>query len=517
MSDSCRVWNHAMVDGNRSERRSSAISVDVKMSNLLGRFRVSTRSGLAICISMLLWVVQAIPQQSPENPDRRQTEEATNRRLVSALSAYKAQRYGAAQRELESLVKSAPGCFEVNELLGLVYVDQDKKQQANHFLAKAVQLRPNVAETRTALATNLLAIDRANEAEVQFKKVVQMEPQGYDANHNLGEFYIQTGQIASAVPFLKHAQEIDPTAYNNGYDLVLALEQVGRLDEAREQLQRLLSLRNSAELHNLLGEVEEKSKDYLASAAQYEQAARMDPNEENMLNWGAELLLHQTFAPAIELFKTGTQRFPQSAQLHNGLGIAFYGAGQTDEAVQAFLRASDLIPSDPLPLTFLGKACDGASAEQSAQVRSRLQSFITHDDHSAELNYYLAMCLAKRNQVEPKVALTNEIESLLKRALAIDSNYADANFQLGNLDMEQHKYDEAIEHYERALKISADSANIHYRLGQAFARAGNSARAKEEFAIFERLRKSESDATNKEQNQIQQFVYTMRKADASQQ
>ncbi len=499
-----------MVDGNRSERWSSAISVDVKMSNLLGRFRVSTRSAPAICISMLLLVVQAIPQQSTENLDRRQTQEATNRQLVSALSAYKAQKYAAAQRELESLLKSAPDSFEVNELLGLVYVAQDKKQQADHFLAKAVQLRPNVAETRTALATNLLAIHRANEAEVQFKKVVQMEPQGYDANHNLGEFYIQTGQIASGVPFLKHAQEIDPTAYNNGYDLVLALEQVGRLDEAREQLQRLISLRD-------LGEVEEKSKDYLASAAQYEQAARMDPNEQNMLNWGAELLLHQTFAPAIEVFKAGTQRFPQSAPLHNGLGIAFYGAGQMDEAVQAFLRASDLVPSDPLPLTFLGQACDGASPELAAQTRSRIQSFITHDDRSAELNYYLAVCLWKGNQIESKADLTNEIETHLRRALVLNPNYADAYFQLGNLDTEQHKYDEAIEYYERALKISADSANIHYRLGQALARAGNSARAKEEFAIFERLRKSESDATNKEQNQIQQFVYSMRKSDANQQ
>jgi len=53
-------------------------------------------------------------------------------------------------------------------------------------------------------------------------------------------------------------------------------------------------------------------------------------------------------------------------------------------------------------------------------------------------------------------------------------------------------------------------------LGQALARAGNSARAREEFAIFERLRKTESDATNKEQSQIQQFVYTMRKSDANQ-
>src|SRR6267154_6689500 len=152
MSDSCRVWNHAMVDGNRSERRSSAISVIVKMSNLR-RLRVSTRSAPAICISMLLLVVQAIPQQSTENPDRRQTAEATNRRLVSALSAYKAQRYAAAHAELEPLAKSAPDSFEVNELLGLVYVAEGKQQRANPFLTKAVQLRPTVAEARTALAT----------------------------------------------------------------------------------------------------------------------------------------------------------------------------------------------------------------------------------------------------------------------------------------------------------------------------------------------------------------------------
>src|SRR6266496_55015 len=407
MSDSCRVWNHAMADGNRSKRRSSAISVIVKMSNLLRRLRVSTRSAPAICISMLLLVVQAIPQQSTENPDRRQTEEATNRRLVSALSAYKAQRYAAAQRELESLVRSAPDSFEVNELLGLVYVAQGKQQHANPFLMRAVQLRPSVAEARTALATNLFALHRPNEAEIQFKKGVEIEPESYDANHNLGEFYIQTGKIATAVPLLKRAQEFDPTAYNNGYDLALALEQIGRLDEAREQLQRLVILRDSAELHSLLGEVEEKSHNYVSSVKEYEQAAHIDPNGQSMLNWGVELLLHQTFVPAIEVFKAGTQRFPQFAQLHNRLGIAFYGAGQMDDAAHAFLRASDLTPSDPLPLTFLGKACDGASPDLAAQIRSRLQSFLVHDSKSAELNYYLAVCSWKGNQIDSKPDLAS--------------------------------------------------------------------------------------------------------------
>jgi tetratricopeptide (TPR) repeat protein len=493
-----------------------------KMNNLVARIRNCTRSARVIATWMVLFVVQsltsaAIPQESATNPERRQAVDATNRRFLSALAAYKAEQYAAAQHELEPLVKSAPTSFEVNELLGLVYVAQGKQSEANRFLAKAVQLKPSVAEARTALATNLLALHRADDAELQFRRVVQMGPQSYDANHNLGEFYIETGRIGSAIPFLKHAQEINPSAYNNGYDLALALEQTDRFDDARQQLQKLISLRDSAELHSILGEVEEKSRNYVASAAQYEQAARMEPSEQNILNWGAELLLHQTFTPAIEVFKAGTQRFPQSAQLRNGLGIAFYGAGQIDDAVRAFFQASDLAPSNPLPLTFLGKACDGSSPDLAAQIRSRLQSLMNHDSQSAELSDDLAVCLWRGNAIDSRPELASQIESLLRHALTLDPNYADAYFRLGNLYAEQHRYEVAIAQYDRALQLGASSANIHYRLGQALARSGNDTRAQGEFATFERLRKSESDETNQEQDQIQQFVYTIRKSDTEQQ
>lgn len=492
------------------------------MTRLLDTILISTQWAFAMGILLGLFVVQpsawaAVRPQSARSTDHRQTESGAQDRFLSALAAYKAQQYAAAQRNLEDLVKSAPNSFKVNELLGLVYVAQDKQQEANAFLAKAVQLEPKVAEARTRLATNLLALGRADQAEIQFKKVVQMEPQSYDANHNLGEFYIQTGRLSSAIPFLGRAQEIDPSAHNNGYDLALALDQTGQLEEASEQIHKLISLRDSAELHSLLGEVEEKSRNYVSSAAQYEQAARMDPSEQNILNWGAELLLHQTFAAAIEVFQVGTVRFPQSAQLHSGLGIALYGAGQIDEAVRAYLRASNLAPSDPLPLTFMGKACDGASPDLAVQIRSRLQGFVSRHSKSAELNYDLAVCLWRGNPIDSNPELASQIESLLKHSLTLDPNYADAYFQLGNLYSERHSYEEAIAQYDRALKVNPNSANFHYRLGQALARAGNSARAQEEFTIFDRLRKTETDATNKQQNQIQQFVYTIRKSDAEQQ
>ena len=103
--------------------------------------------------------------------------------------------------------------------------------------------------------------------------------------------------------------------------------------QSLEAVKLLFRAQIGQELHpkvapvKILGEVEEKSRNYLASVAQYEQAARMDPSEQNILNWGAELLLHQTFAPAVEVFKAGTQRYPQSAHPHRLAAIRIRGAG----------------------------------------------------------------------------------------------------------------------------------------------------------------------------------------------
>lgn len=472
-------------------------------------------SGLSVLL--LSAPQQAAGQQGTGHASHDADSQAGARRqFLSALGAYHNQQYAAAQAQLETLLGAAPDSFDVNELLGLVYVGEGEPGEATRFLAKAVQLRPSVTEARTALATNLFALHRTTEAEVQFRKVVELQPRSYDANHNLGEFYIQSGKLREAIPCLRHAQQLNPAAYNNGYDLALALEETTQYAEAAEVVHQLIKLRDQPELHSLLGDIDEKAHRYMESAAEYERAARLDPTEQNIFNWGAELLLHQTFAPAVEVFKAGLERFPQSPQLRNGLGIAWYGAGHTDDAVRAFFQAADLRPADPMPLVFLGSTCDTASAELRTQIQARLQEFLSRTPSRADLNYDLASCLLKSDQINSNADLDRRIESLLNRAISADPNYADAYFQLGNLYQGQRWYQNAAKQYERAARLNNNSAAIHYRLGQALARSGNSARANEEFATFQRLQKSETAATNKQMNTIQEFVYTMRDSDAKQ-
>jgi len=124
----------------------------------------------------------------------------------------------------------------------------------------------------------------------------------------------------------------------HGYDLAIASDVLGNLEQARQQLEELIRVNDTAELHSLLGVIEEKSKNYLASAAQFEKAAHMDPSENNIFEWGTELLLHQTFEPAIEVFKAGLARYPQSSQMQIGFGVAQYGLGNFDAGAQAFFK-----------------------------------------------------------------------------------------------------------------------------------------------------------------------------------
>jgi tetratricopeptide (TPR) repeat protein len=479
-----------------------------------------TAKGLVVRLlsaAVLLWsayIVEGRTQSAQPPGKANKTAAEIKHKFEDALAAYRNQQYAKAESELTPLLASTPESFEVNELAGLVFVAESEYAKADRYLARAVQLRPHVAEARTAFATNLLRLQKTGEAEKQFREAERLDPRNYDPNHNLGEFYIQAGDISSAIPFLKRAQEIEPTAYNNGYDLALAYERTGKLGEARLQLQQLITSRDSAEIHSLLGEVEEKSGNYVASAGQYEQAARMEPNEENILNWGSEFLLHQTFEPAVQIFQSGLTRFPKSARLLDGLGIALYGLDHLDDAARSFFRASDLNPSDPLPVTFAGTAYDNLSPPIAAEARSRFQSFLKADANNAAVRYYYAMCLWKINEKEPQPELPGQIESLLKRSLEIDPEYADAHTLLGTLYFREQRYPEAIAEYDRALETNPNDASVLYHLAQSLRRTGDKARADQELATFERLRQQQQDRANERRSEIKLFLYTMRNANS---
>lgn len=337
---------------------------------------------------------------------------------------------------------------------------------------------PQKAEPRKPRATEAAAVERA------LSEAVRRDPNSFDAQYQIASFYLQKRRLQAALPHLQRAHAIRPTDDASGHDLALALLDVGRLDEARAQIASMLGVHETAELHNLLGNVEERAGNFAGADPEYERAAHMAPTEEHLFDWGNNLLQLQAFEDAAKVFTPSIARHPQSARLRVGLGIAQYSRGQHDDAVKSFCEAADLAPSDPRPYQFLGEMY-GVVPALAGEITSRLARFAQAHPRNALAQFHYAMSLWKGQPAEP--VNLRQVEALLRLAVTLDPRLGKGFLQLGILLSDQQRYKEAIEELQSAAHVDPDFAQTHYRLSQAYQRIGLQAQAATELEIFERL------------------------------
>ena len=429
-----------------------------------------------------------------------------------AVELYDSSHFAEAGARLENLVRQVPESFDVHELLGMVYSSEGREEEANQHLQKAAHLKPNSAAARTNLAANLVKLHKLAPAELEFKKAQALDPSSYDTNHNLGEFYLAAGKLEQAIPPFEKAYQIKPEAYDNGYNLALAYQATGKGASAKRVTQDLLARRDTAELHNLLGDINEKNQDFVAAEHEYEIAAHMEPSESNLFDWASELLLHRTLDPAVDVFRSATERYPQSSRLAIGLGMALYSRGNYDDAVKSLLRGADLNPSDANCYYFLSKAYD-SSPGQADEVIQHFRRFMELQPHTAKAPYYYAMSIWKGRRAQDARIDFEQIESLLKKAVELDPKFPEAHLQLGNLYSDQRKYDVAVPEYERAVALNADLADAHYRLGQAYVHLGKKDEAQQQLAIYQKLRAQHLADLERQRADVRQFVVSEKKSD----
>jgi tetratricopeptide (TPR) repeat protein len=457
------------------------------------------RFRLIILGSLLVWAIGVTAQDYPK--------QRLDRDFQSAVAQYDAGHFADAANQLEALLPHAPKSFEIHELLGLVYVAESDDARALKHLEIAVRLKPNSAVARTNFAASLSHSGKPDLAQAQLRKALALDPDDFEANHNLADLYLQSNKISDALPLLKQAQRINPSSYDNGYDLALALFINGRPDDARQLIQGMLKQKNTDELHNLLGQIEEKDKKFLQAANEFQLAAQMDPSEDNLFTLGSELLLHRTYIPAVDVFRLATQRFPSSPRMRIGLGMALYSRGNYEESIKSLLAAADLDPADPRCYLFLSKSYL-SSPDQADNVIQTFRRYSELQPNNALAQYYYAVSLWKGRRLEESSVDFRTVESLLQKSIALDANLADSHLQLGILYADQHELAKSLPEYQRALALDPNLPDAHYRLGQYYVRAGQKDHAQQEFALYQKLQAEHMAEVDKERAEVKQFVYS---------
>jgi tetratricopeptide (TPR) repeat protein len=169
------------------------------------------------------------------------------------------------------------------------------------------------------------------------------------------------------------------------------------------------------------------------------------------------------------------------------LGEAHLALGRHDAAAPLFEKALTLEPGSAAAWFGLGQVAL-ARNDAHAAVKA-LEEALARDPGASAIHYPLAMAyrrlgnadqarahLARRGDVEPRTdPLVGEIERSFERdsALMLD-------FQGGEA-LEAGNWATAADYFERALKLSPDSASLRHRLGTALFRMGDAKGAEEQF------------------------------------
>jgi tetratricopeptide (TPR) repeat protein len=265
---------------------------------------------------------------------------------------------------------------------------------------------------------------------------------------------------------------------------------------------------HDADLHRLLGEIDEKTGDPLAAVHEDEQAVRLDPSEQNYFAWGSELLLHRAVWQAADVFRNGSKAHPRSARMLTALGTALFAAALYDQAAASLCAASDLNPSDPEPYSFMGRI-EMASPKPLACIEPRLARFVQAQPENSLGNYFYAMALWKQQEqpLDPKAE--HQVETLLTKAVAIDPKCSDAYLQLGILYFSQHQPEKAIEFYTKAIQSDPQLGEAHYRLGVAYDRIGSPEKAKQEFQLHDEIERQQAAAVERQRREVKQFLVVL--------
>jgi tetratricopeptide (TPR) repeat protein len=265
---------------------------------------------------------------------------------------------------------------------------------------------------------------------------------------------------------------------------------------------------SSADLHRLAGERDEKQGDPLAAVHEFEQAVRLDPNEQNYFEWGSELLLHRAVWQAQEVFGKGADAYPKSARMLAALGTALFASARYDEAALRLCNASDLNPADPEPYMFMGRI-EMAAPNPLPCIEKKLARFVQEQPENSLANYFYAMAIWKRQQQPAELQTLQQVETLLTRAVTIDAKCGDAYLQLGIIKSTQHDFGQAIGFYTKAIEASPQLGDAHYRLGMAYDRIGEHDKAKQQLQLHDEIEKQQTATIENQRREVKQFLVVL--------
>jgi Flp pilus assembly protein TadD len=327
----------------------------------------------------------------------------------------------------------------------------------------------------------------------------------------LAELLISHGDFSDAVEDLRAAADLDPNHPESQFNLALAQFRTGRLDDALASANQCKDLGDSAEIEDLLGDIQEARGDNLAAVKSYQAAATLAPNEEKYrLSLAVEFIRHENYDAARLVLKQSEELQPKSWRIQVLRGMVEYFAGTDQEATRYLLRAADLAPEPGSALKFLGDIQVDRPAAPDPDAVSRLCEYSDRQPKEGHMQFYCGALLFRQASASGDKSHPGEFLRRLRAAASLLPKDAAAHCQLGKAYRWLGQWHEALGESQICARMDPDSAEAHYRLAQIYEHAGQRDQKQKEIKLYEAASTRVADENARREATMKTFLYHLR-------
>ena len=305
------------------------------------------------------------------------------------------------------------GCFFNN--LGNVYHDTGNLQMALLAIERAVQINPDLSESRANLGNIYLKLGRVEQAISQYQTALEINLKDPRTHSNIGNAYLERGWLNYAVGHYRQSLELDPNFVDGYRNLAIAYCRQERYTEALSQLRQAINLvPTDAGLYRQMADVYCQTGSYSEAMAQFNKAIAFNPD---------------------------------LAEAYHGLGICYSKLGMAEQEIGAYKRALAIKPDMVVALVSLGNAYFTKKDYDSAIGQYSKAAKLKPDD--SRINYNLGSAYSNKGNFEQAVVYYS-------KAVSIDPDMGDAHYGLAYGLYMLKKYDTAWKHINIAVKLGVE-------------------------------------------------------------
>jgi tetratricopeptide (TPR) repeat protein len=312
---------------------------------------------------------------------------------------------------------------------------EDEFNQALTQGEAVIQANPNRWEGYVLRGAALERLKRVDEAEPDYKKALELQPDKPELVRTLAGYYVRKGDRAAAEPLYVQLVTADPSAPNELlYAGFLALDR-SRDADAETHYKKALEVAKD----------EEKSDVVQRIASYYFARERYDEAEKTL--------------------KDGIAAKPDDLDLIYAMARFYHSRGDKAKADAMIEQATSAKPNDPKPFLILS-AYRGRNGDLEGALAAAEKAIeIAPEDATAKLRKAeLLVDMGVHDGSKERLA---QGRAIVDAVIAKTPDLPEAHFVRAKLDISEGKADDAVASLRRALDRRADWAQAHFLLASA--------------------------------------------------